>query len=352
MRKIIHIDMDCFYAAVEIRDNPALAGKPVAVGGARQSRGVLTTCNYVARNYGIHSAMSTAAAMQLCPELVLLPVNMAKYKAVSARIQQIYQQFTSLVEPLSLDEAYLDVTDATCYSGSATWIAEAIRQAIYKKEKLTASAGVAPNKFLAKVASDWNKPNGLMVVAPNQVNTFVKYLPISKIVGVGKATQQKLEQLNIHTCGDCQKMDFGVLKTLFGQFGQQLYQLSRGIDDRPVKSKRQRKSVSVEHTFASNLHQLEECLMHVNILHPTLVKRVQPYHQNIVQQYIRLKFNDFTTTTHQRRSSGLNINLFKDLLAYSFYKHRKPIRLIGLGVRVSDNASAEQQAEFDFYASS
>ncbi len=348
MRKIIHIDMDCFYAAVEIRDNPELGKLPVAVGGTKDKRGVLTTCNYIARSYGIHSAMPTANALKLCPSLVLLPVNMPKYKSVSQSIQKIFKKYTSLVEPLSLDEAFLDVSKSNQYNGSATWIAEAIRRDISNSEGLTASAGVAPNKFLAKIASDWNKPNGLMVITPESVNDFVAHLPISKVFGVGKATKEKLEKLDIHTCADCQKLDLGVLKALFGAFGQQLYSLCRGLDNRPVKVDRIRKSVSVEHTFSQNLHALEECFIHIDILHSSLTHRLKENKQQIVKQYVRVKFDDFTLTAHEQKSSSVSVQLFKDLLSYCYHQNRKKIRLIGIGVKLSQTERQEEQIEFDF----
>lgn len=348
MRKIIHIDMDCFYAAVEIRDNPELERFPVAVGGTKDRRGVLTTCNYIARSYGLHSAMPTANALKLCPTLELLPVNMAKYKAVSENIRKIFKKYTSLIEPLSLDEAFLDVSKSRQYNGSATWIAEAIRRDISQSERLTASAGVAPNKFLAKVASDWNKPNGLMVITPDSVNEFVAHLPISKVFGVGKATKEKLAKLDIFTCADCQKLDLGVLKALFGEFGQQLYSLCRGLDNRPVKVDRVKKSVSVEHTFSQNLDILEECFLHIDILHSSLIHRLKDNKQQIVKQYVRIKFHDFSLTTHEQQSSTTNIQLFKDLLAYCFHQHGKKIRLIGIGVKLSATARQEEQIEFDF----
>lgn len=187
-RKIIHIDMDCFYASIEIRDNPKLQGKPVAVGGSAQKRGVLSTCNYEARKFGLHSAMSTAQALKKCPHLILLPVNMSLYKQVSQQIHQIFQRYTSIIEPLSLDEAYLDVTDCQKCAGSATWIAQEIRQAIFNELHLTASAGIAPLKFLAKIASEQNKPNGQFVINPEQVEQFIYNLPLSKIPSVGKVT--------------------------------------------------------------------------------------------------------------------------------------------------------------------
>ena len=194
MQKIIHIDMDCFYAAIEIRDNPDLSTKPVAVGGSTDRRGVLTTCNYVARKYGIHSAMATATALRKCPNLIVLPVRMQLYKDVSSEIRDIFYQYTELVEPISLDEAYLDVTDSNHCYGSATWIASRIRKEIFNKCRITASAGVAPNKFLAKVASDWKKPNGQTVITPEDILDFVAKLKVEKINGVGKVTAEKLHR--------------------------------------------------------------------------------------------------------------------------------------------------------------
>ena len=204
MKKIIHIDMDCFYAAIEIRDRPELADKPVAVGSAPDQRGVLCTCNYIARGYGIHSAMSSALAYRQCPELVLLPVDMDKYRAVASRIQAIFHEVTDRVEPLALDEAYLDVSDVTDYHGSATLIAQAICREIFAREQLVASAGVAPNKFLAKIASGWQKPNGFFVIRPEQVDAFIYQLPIEELFGVGKVTAKKLHQRGFKTCADLQ----------------------------------------------------------------------------------------------------------------------------------------------------
>lgn len=242
-RKIIHIDMDCFYASVEIRENPALADKPVAVGGRAEQRGVLSTCNYIARQFGLHSAMPTAQALKRCPNLVLLPVNMPLYRAVSQQIHQIFQRYTSIIEPLSLDEAYLDVTDCDKCAGSATWIAQEIRQAIFNELHLTASAGVAPLKFLAKIASDQNKPNGQFVIEPKEVSDFVANLPLKKIPGVGKVTAEKLRQMGLVCCADVQKTERHLLLNLFGKMGQRIWQYSHGIDEREIQPHRERKSV-------------------------------------------------------------------------------------------------------------
>ena len=192
LRKIIHVDCDCFYAAVEMRDNPSLIGKPIAVGGSTSRRGVLSTCNYEARAYGLHSAMPTAQALKLCPDVILLPHRFDAYKEASNKVNDIYRRYTEIIQPLSLDEAYLDVSEVDMLHGSATLIAQDIRQAIEKEVGITASAGIAPNKFLAKVASDWNKPNGQFVITPDQIADFMVQLPVKKIPGVGKKTAERL----------------------------------------------------------------------------------------------------------------------------------------------------------------
>jgi len=318
-RKIIHIDMDCFYASIEIRENPALADKPVAVGGRAEQRGVLTTCNYIARKFGLHSAMSTAQALKLCPNLVLLPVNMPLYRAVSQQIHQIFQRYTSIIEPLSLDEAYLDVTDCDKCAGSATWIAQEIRQAIFNELHLTASAGIAPLKFLAKIASDQNKPNGQFVIEPKEVSDFVANLPLKKIPGVGKVTSEKLLQMGLVCCADVQKTERHLLLNLFGKMGQRIWQYSHGIDEREIQPHHERKSVGVETTLLSNIHQLEEGVEVLRTLYPQLVKRVQracpemPLAQ-LRKIGVKLKFEDFQVTTLEKSGVEFSSENFQQLL--------------------------------------
>ncbi|WED43010.1 DNA polymerase IV [Legionella cardiaca] len=332
-RKIIHVDMDCFYAAIEIRDNPSLAMKPVAVGAANR-RGVLCTCNYIARQHGIHSAMPTAVAYRHCPDLIVLPVNMPKYRQISQAIQRIFKEFTDLVEPLALDEAFLDVSDSLLYQGSATWIAEAIRAQIWQEEQLTASAGVAPNKFLAKIASGWNKPNGLFVIRPEQVLPFVSQLPVDKLFGVGKVTAKKLKHMNLHTGADLQLLSLTSLVKHFGKLGENLYYQSRGIDNRPVQPDRERKSLSVEITLLENISSTEEATAIINDLYEKLLKRLQSSASNLLikNQYIKIKFNDFKLATAEIKNSNPELDKFYEL----FYKIKneipKPIRLLGLGV--------------------
>ncbi|MEM9621568.1 MAG: DNA polymerase IV, partial [Pseudomonadota bacterium] len=200
MRKIIHADCDSFYASVEVRDNPALRHQPVAVGGKPEQRGVVATCNYKARESGVHSAMPMSQAVRICPNLVVVPSDMQKYKAESARIHRIFREFTDVIEPLSLDEAYLDVTDNPFAAGSATRLATEIRRRVREEIGITISAGIAPNKFLAKIASDWNKPDGQFTIAPHQVAEFVAALPVQKLFGVGSVTAKRMQDMDIHTC--------------------------------------------------------------------------------------------------------------------------------------------------------
>ncbi len=337
-RKIIHIDMDCFYAAIEMRENPALIGKPVAVGGSVEGRGVLTTCNYEARKFGLHSAMPTAQALKRCPNLILVPVNMPLYKAVSEQIHQIFRRYTDIVEPLSLDEAYLDVTDCRQCSGSATWIAQEIRDAIWNELHLTASAGIAPLKFLAKIVSDQNKPNGQFVISPENMTAFIYDLPLKKIPGVGKVTNEKLAQLGLHTCGDIQHSDKAFIYKTFGKFGQRLWEFSHAIDNRKIEANRPRKSLAVENTLPTDIWHLAEAEQIVDELFKKLVFRLQRnWGERSLQEFkklaIKLKFGDFTQTTLERTTDGLSRERFIELLQQVWQRtNRRSVRLIGLSV--------------------
>ncbi len=257
LRKIIHIDMDAFYASVELRERPDLNGLPVVI-SSHHPRAVIAAASYPARVFGLRSAMSMGQAKKLCPQVVVIEPNFEKYREVSAQIHQIFQQYTPLIEPLSLDEAYLDVTENLKNIPSATEVAVQIRADIFAVTGLTASAGVAPNKFLAKIASDWNKPNGLFVIKPHQVLNFIQDLALNKIPGVGKVTHEKLHQLNLHTLGDLQKVEENVLIHHFGKYGKQLYLYAQGIDHRPVKAERERQQISKEITFDDD-YTLEQC---------------------------------------------------------------------------------------------
>lgn len=347
VRKIIHIDMDCFYAQVEMRDDITLANQPVAVGGHEIGRGVICTCNYIARKYGVSSAMPAAYALKLCPELIILPVNMEKYRKISQKIRKIFFQYTDAVEPLSLDEAYLDVSLCNQYQNSATWIAEEIRQQIYREHGLTASAGIAPNKFLAKIASDWQKPNGQYVIMPKQVESFVVDLPVKKIFGVGPVTEKKLSILGVRFCGELQKFTLKTLIDEFGSFGVRLYELSRGIDHRQVQPNRERKSLSVETTFSCDVDSIEACIRYLDELVDKLQQRMTRYtSESIRKLYIKIKFYDFTMTTVECLSNKVDKKLFVDIFQQGYARYQKPIRLLGVGVRFDEKHLEEQYRLF------
>lgn len=299
VRKIIHCDCDCFYASVEMRDDPSLRVRPLAVGGRPDQRGVIATCNYEARRYGIHSAMSSALAMRRCPDLLILPTAMDKYRAASRQIMAIYRDYTADVEPLSLDEAYLDVSGSERCQGSATLIAREIRERVRETVGVTVSAGVAPNKFVAKIASDWNKPDGLFVVRPHEVDAFVAALPVRKLHGVGKVTAARLDRLGIQTCAQLRDWPLIELHRAFGVFGRRLHELSRGLDERPVQADQERKSVSVETTYVTDLTTLDQCAAEIRRLIEQLDARIARASaaRAIRKLYVKIRFADFQRTT-------------------------------------------------------
>ncbi|MBE2896567.1 DNA polymerase IV [Pasteurellaceae bacterium HPA106] len=340
--------MDCFYAAVEIRENPHLQGKPVAVGGSPDHRGVLSTCNYEARRFGLHSAMPSATALRKCPQLILLKGNMALYRDVSAQIHRIFSRYTDIIEPLSLDEAYLDVTDCCAFNGSATWIAQAIRQAIFKETQLTASAGIAPLKFLAKIASDMNKPNGQFVITPQDVPVFVQRLPLAKIPGVGKVTAHKLKQMGLETCADVCAIEPYILFDTFGKLGQRIWQFSHGQDHRRVQAQRTRKSLGVEITLQHDIDSLQSGIEVLNALYDKLIIRLQKAYPNrMLSDFhhlgVKLKFSDFQTTTLENRTLNVSKAHFQQLLAQIWLRRKnRSVRLIGLQVTISPKQQSEQ----------
>jgi DNA polymerase-4 len=349
MRKIIHCDCDCFYAAVEMRDNPKYSDIPLAIGGRADRRGVISTCNYPARVYGVRSAMATAHALKLCPALTVIPGQMEKYREVSAQIMSIYREVSDYIEPLSLDEAYLDVTDSEWFQGSATLLAQMLRERVFTETGITISAGVAPNKFLAKIASDWNKPNGLFVITPAQVGSFVHTLPVKKLLGVGRKTAEKLHTMHVETCGDLKQLSMDHLTEHFGRFGERLYELSRGIDERDVVTHRVRKSISVEHTFENDLSTLSECLSHIPALYKTLMQRFNRLQQerSIQGLFVKLKFNDFSQTTIEHRSLVHSEEIWSDLMSQGYLRGNKPVRLLGVGFRLKEKeAGGLQQLTF------
>jgi DNA polymerase-4 len=251
-RKIVHVDMDAFYASVEQRDNPELRGKPVVVAW-RGKRSVVCAASYEARRFGVRSAMAATYAERLCPQAVFVPPDFTRYRAVSRAVREIFLRHTDLIEPLSLDEAYLDVTENKTGLATATRVASAIRQQIREELNLTASAGVAPNKFLAKIASDWRKPNGLFVIQPAEVEEFLTPLPVGRIPGVGKVTEEKLAKLGLRSVGEIRARSLDELQNLFGRYGQRLYELARGIDENLVVPNRPTQSISAEDTFEQDV---------------------------------------------------------------------------------------------------
>ena len=338
--KIIHVDMDCFYAAVEMRDDPSLRDIPIAIGGSRERRGVISTANYPAREFGVRSAMPTAMALKLCPHLRLLPGRFDAYKDASRQIREIFTRYTPLIEPLSLDEAYLDVTDSEHCQGSATLIAQAIRADILRETGLTASAGIAPIKFVAKIASDMNKPNGQYVITPQALPDFILSLPLAKIPGVGKVSAKKLEEMGLYTCGDVQKADLAKLLKRFGKFGRVLWERSNGIDERGVVVERERKSLGVERTLAEDIHSWEQCLEIIDFLYAELERRLSQIRpdKQIARQGVKLKFNDFQLTTQEHLWPVLNKEDMIAVAKKTWDERRagRGVRLVGLHVTMVD----------------
>ena len=358
MRKILHIDMDAFFASVEQRDFPELRGKPVVVGGKPDSRGVVAACSYEAREFGIHSAMPCAQAAKLCKDAIFVPHRFDVYREASKQINQVFKAYTPDIEPLSLDEAYLDVTSKANELGSATEVARSIKQDIKSRTGLTASAGVSYNKFLAKIASDMDKPDGLYVIRPEAAAAFIEQLEIRKFFGVGKVTEQKMHKLGIFTGADLKSLDKSQLQQYFGRSGDYYYNIARGIDDRPVRARRERKSIGAETTFEKNL--LDKALIWQKLL--GLCERIERSLEDKNRQAktvtLKVKYSDFTLNT--RSKTGANAVLSKaqisEILPELLKKTevgQRPIRLIGVSVSnlsklgepdVDSNAQTSDQA--------
>ena len=350
-RKIIHVDMDCFYAAVEMRDDPGLRGIPLAVGGSADRRGVIATCNYIAREFGVHSAMATAYARRLCPELKVIPGRMAHYREVSKEIHAIFRRYTDIIEPLSLDEAFLDVSDTRHHEGSATLIARAIREAIRAELQLTASAGVAPNKFIAKICSDENKPDGQFVVTPAEVDQFCKHLPLKKIPGVGKVTMKRLADQGLNTCLDIRELGEQECVRRFGSMGALLYKRAYGIDNRELTTNWVRKSVSVERTFPEDINELEGARSALINLLPELKQRLEKHADRQIQNLqVKLKFADFNQTTIERGALTLDKNLYLELLPLAWERGLgQGIRLLGIGVSFRDENRVADESQLPLF---
>jgi len=324
-RKIIHIDMDCFFAAIEQRENPDLVGKPIAVGGSGR-RGVLCTASYEAREYGCRSAMPGFKALELCPQLIIVPVRFDLYKQVSAQIRAIFGRFTELIEPLSLDEAYLDVSH---WKSDPAAIAREIRAQIFEETGLTASAGVSSNKLIAKIASDWQKPNGQHYIKSDQIADFMINLPVAKLWGVGQSVG---------------KID---MVQRYGKWGLELYDLCRGVDVREVQNSRIRKSISKEITFSEDVNRVQDLFVDLGEMLDSVIGLHHQFYEDrkLKAVVVKLKFADFTQTTIERATDRPSVELVKELLLEGWSRGgQKSVRLLGVGLKLADPDS-EQQAE-------
>ncbi len=335
-RKIIHIDMDAFYASVEQRDFPELRGKPVAVGGSRE-RGVVAAASYEARKYGVRSAMPSSRAYRLCPDIIFVKPRFDQYSAVSRQIREIFYEFTDLVEPLSLDEAYLDVTENKLGIHSATAIAKEIRKRIKAETELTASAGISINKFLAKVASDIHKPDGITLIPPDRALGFLEKLPIQRFHGIGAKTAEKMKRLSIHEGADLKKRSEIELVQLFGKAGRHYYKIVRAEDDRPVKPNRIRKSVGAENTFNEDINQIEDMLDRLSKILERVCERLAKIPTGGKTITLKIKYNDFQIQTRSK-TQGRFLSDFKDIfplveeLLHSPETPPKPVRLLGISL--------------------
>ncbi|WP_289055283.1 DNA polymerase IV [Carboxylicivirga marina] len=333
-RKIIHIDMDAFFASVEQRDFPELRGKPVVVGG-NSERGVIAAASYEARKFGVRSAMSSKVALRRCPHLIFQKHRFDVYKEVSQQIREIFYEYTDLVEPLSLDEAFLDVTDNKKGIESATVVAREIKQKIFEKTHLTASAGVSANKFLAKVASDQRKPNGIYIIKPKDVQAFVEQLPIEKFFGVGKKTAEKMHQLDIHKGKDLLRFDLPRLVHYFGKAGQYFFDIARGVDERPVRPNRERKSVGIENTFSKDLVDKQQIQLEISRLKEGLLKRLSKSGKLGKTLTLKVKFDNFEQITRSKTAEQTITDKLLDELCKELLEEaplNRPIRLLGLTV--------------------
>lgn len=354
-RKIIHIDMDAFYASVEQMDNPELIGKPIAVGGS-ENRGVVAAASYEARKFGVRSAISGVLARKYCPELIFVRPRFERYKEISTQIHKIFRDYTDLIEPLSLDEAYLDVTQNKKGNPSASLLAQEIRNRIYNEVGLTASAGISINKFVAKIASDYNKPNGQKTVTPEEVIPFLEVLPIRKFYGVGKVTTEKMYQLGIFTGLELKKQSLEFLEKHFGKSGSYYYHVVRGIHNSEVKSSRIAKSVAAEHTFDVNLSSEIFMLEQLEIIANSLERRLKKHNVSGKTVTLKIKYSDFTQQTRSKTlpyfiaDKGLILEAVKELLYQERMKNS--VRLLGISMSNLNTevkkAVVAVQLKFDF----
>lgn len=356
IRKIIHVDMDAFFAAVEIRDNPQYKGKPIIVGGKPNSRGVVATCSYEARKFGIHSAMPSFMAYKLCPQAIFVRGRFDAYREASKLIEEIFFEYSDLVEPVSIDEAYLDVTNNKKCIASATQIAIEIRSKIFNKTKLTASAGVSYNKFLAKIASDMNKPDGLVVVTPLKAKQVLEELPIGKFHGIGKASEKKMKMLGINNGKDLKERTLKELVQHFGKVGKYYYNIVRGIDNREIVTERIRKSLGHERTFSKDVTNIDTMVKIISELGEKISKQMQERHFKAKTLTLKIKYANFDVVS---RSKTIDIPFDKvDVINHLGRKMllenlgpKCKIRLLGMSVSnlVWQNDDQDKQEILSFY---
>ncbi len=337
LRKIIHIDMDAFYASVEQRDHPEWRGKAIIVGGPPESRGVVATASYEARRFGVHSAMPSSQARRLCPQGIFVKPRFDAYRDVSREIREIFTEYTDLIEPLSLDEAYLDVTENKKGNPSATLLAREIKEAILRRTRLTGSAGVAPNKFLAKIASDLQKPDGLTVITPDMAEKFISGLPIEKFHGIGRVTGEKMKSLGIHNGAELKMWSEQDLISHFGKTGSFYYQIARGIDSREVQANRIRKSIGAEHTFSEDLSDVAEMERRLDVIAEEVAVRLAKNHTGGRTVTLKVRYDDFQRITRSTTPGGFIRDaqalaaLSKEMLSATEAGNRK-VRLLGITV--------------------
>lgn len=352
MRKIIHVDMDAFYASVEQRDDPALRNRPVVVGGPPNSRGVVAACSYEARAFGIRSAMPCSQAWRLCPETIFVRPRFEVYRGVSTQIHDVFAGFTGLIEPLSLDEAYLDVSNSSQHDGSAVLIAREIKKRINNETGLTASAGVSYNKFLAKVASDMDKPDGLTLILPEAGEAFIETLPIGRFYGIGPVTEKKMRSLGIKNGADLKRLSFAGLQQSFGSSAAYLFNIARGRDDRPVESGRERKSIGSETTFAKDFSDIPAMLEVLAIQAHSVSGHLHRHQLCASTLSIKVKYTDFTQVTRSYSAAqGFEaaeemIACFPWLLARTDAAGRK-VRLLGVSVSGLQPSNHFRQMQLD-----
>jgi DNA polymerase-4 len=355
-RKIIHIDMDAFYAAVEQRDNPKYRNKAIIVGGNPNSRGVVATCSYEARQFGVHSAMPSSHAYRLCPQAIFVKPRFSVYQETSAIIREIFSRYSDKVEPLSLDEAYLDVTDSELFTGSATLLAKQIKAEIRKKTQLIASAGISYNKFLAKLASDYGKPDGLFLITPEQGEIFIEQLVIGKFHGIGPATEQKMHQLGIFTGQDLKQVSLEILQQHFGKAAAHYFNIARGIDHRQVNSQRIRKSIGGETTFQQDLDDPQQIIEQLHTLFEQNLAKLQAKNQNAYTLTIKIKYQNFVQIT---RGKTLNQPIKNDqqarLVITDLLKNtgigEKKVRLLGITLSGLESRQHQRLQQMDLFES-